>query len=535
MAKSELRNKSECSTPQCQKKIGFRPAARRFEGQCDPDDWGNWDFVLWICFETADFVLRVSCAKHPTIRLGHVKCAMNTTIQNILFAAALPGVLLLACVAHAGSPLPGASRPANGWHGPAVEPNQRSQSAIVPYGGSVLTTAANDETAAASRTNEANDDSLSALRPPQRRSRKGFFSAPPTGLDGMNQVEAAAFVRDFQLVSFSRPGITTPVVSAALQQTDLPRPLSEGNRNTDPGSQGGVGDGQTLGEAPPETNAPIQFLRQVSVLLEPGEFQFELRVQYLNDDVDFVSAQIRGNNLIIAEARRRQRLLTVPIEFRLGITSDVQAFVNVPFGWSNSELAIAGRDDFTNIGGIGDVSAGLTKLLLEGTATFPQVLGSLSFSAPSGRTSLATSVTTPGGSLGEGFWSLTAGLTFIHTYDPVVVFYGFGYRHRFERTIDGFFITPGEQAFYRFGLGFAVNPKVTLSASFFGSFIGENEVNNVGVGGSIQEPMHLRFAATIVRDKSLKRRSTVRTIEPFVILGLTEDAVDTLIGISRTY
>ena len=292
---------------------------------------------------------------------------------------------------------------------------------------------------------------------------------------------------------------------------------------------------QTLGQAPKETHTERQFLRRESILLGPGEYQCETTVQYLIDDVDFAMAELQGDVLLIGEGRRRQRLLLVPFEFRVGLSSVTQAFVNVPFGWSNDEYSFAGEDELSNAGGIGDVSAGLTRVLIEGNESFPDVLGNLSFSAPTGPSSFALALSTPGSSLGDGYWSVTAGLTFIHTYDPVVLFYGFGYRHRFTNTFNnGVTVNPGKQIFYRLGTGFAVSPRVTFSASFLGSYITENVINGVRVRGDIQEPMYLRLAATISRDQKAKGHKSAQTIEPFVNFGLTEGAIDSIIGISWT-
>jgi hypothetical protein len=299
-----------------------------------------------------------------------------------------------------------------------------------------------------------------------------------------------------------------------------------------------AGDGapESLGEAPEETTEPRQFLRQDSILLDPGEYQIDITFQYLIDETDFALAQTEGNQLLIAEARRRQRLMLVPVEFRLGISPVLQAFVNVPFGWANSELDFAGRDEYSNAGGIGDISLGFTRQFVDGGEHFPDVLGTFAFSIPSGRSTLVTSLSTPGSSLGQGYWTATAALTLIHTHDPAVIFYGAGYRHRFENTFNsGITVDPGKIIFYRLGAGFAINPRATFSAELSGSYITEDWVEGVRVPGSIREPMQLRFAATINRDKKYRRfLRRVKTVEPFVIFGLTEEAIDSIVGISWT-
>jgi len=211
--------------------------------------------------------------------------------------------------------------------------------------------------------------------------------------------------------------------------------------------------------------------------------------------------------------------------------------VNVPFGWAGSETSFLGTDQNDDDGGgIGDVSAGIVKQVVVGNQFYPDVLATMSFSAPTGDSSFETALATPGTVLGEGFWSASAALTFVQDYDPLVLFYGGGFRYRFQKKFDGLYkVDPGNQFFYRFGLGFAVNPNLTLSASFNASFIAEAEINGEDVGGSTQEPMHIRLAATINRRQTSRSHASVKTIEPFLAFGLNDDAIDTLLGISWTH
>jgi hypothetical protein len=299
-----------------------------------------------------------------------------------------------------------------------------------------------------------------------------------------------------------------------------------------------AGDGapESLGEAPEEPTTPRQFLRQDSILLDPGEYQIDITFQYLIDETDFTLVESRNGLVQIGEARRRQRLMLVPVEFRLGLSPVLQAFVNVPAGWANSELAVFGRDEYSNVGGIGDISVGFTRQFIDGDEHFPDVLGTFAFSIPSGRSNLVTSLSTPGSSLGQGYWTVTGALTMIHTHDPAVIFYGFGYRHRFENTFNsGITVDPGKIIFYRLGAGFAINSRVTFSAEFNGSYITEDVIEGTRVPGGIREPMQLRFAATISKDKKYQHHHRpVKTVEPFVNFGLTEEAIDSIIGISWT-
>ena len=532
---------------------------------------------------------------------------MQARSQIFLFAGPLLVTMWLACVVQADSPMPGVSQQSSG---PSSEVNKRNLPTVLADQIFFSRPAASDESAmqverlfnreqttvsfselgkSSNKTNVSYIDESIPQRPPdsvsfselgkssnktnvsyvgesihQRPPDSVFFSEPNPFFDETDTAQSTSLVGPALPAYFSPSGSTSTAVPLVFHQDagaprllspTAPRPLARKNGATDTRSTRTAGDDQTLGEAPQETDADRQFLRQDSILLDPGQYQIDMTLQYLFDEKDFVLAQTINGNLQIDEARQRRRLLLVPIEFRLGLTSNLQGFINVPFGWSNTEFIFGATDEFSNNVGIGDVSAGLTRILFDGKVSpskvIPlQILGNLSFSAPTGKSSFASSLSSPGSSLGRGSWSVSSALTFIHTYDPLVAFYGFGLSRPFESTIDGFSVKPGQQIFYRFGVGFAVNPKVTLSTSFIGSFIGETKVNGIGAAGSMIQPTLLRFAATFVKSEKSgrskisgnkasgsgkKRRAPVRTIEPFVNFGLTEDSIDVLFGISRTF
>jgi hypothetical protein len=331
---------------------------------------------------------------------------------------------------------------------------------------------------------------------------------------------------------------------AAYQQpmrlpTDDPQLGAEKKKEAGKEKSGGdsrpAGDPPTIGEAPAQPRP--EFLRQQSILLDPGEYEFDFTLQYSNDQREFATAAINGNQLIIGDAHRRQRLLMGNLDFRLGISPVCQGFINLPVGWSDSEFSFAGVDEFGNTVGIGDVSGGMLYQLVEGDKECPSVLATLAFSAPTGESQLTTALSVPGSALGEGFFTTSVGLTFVQIYDPIIVFYGFGYRHRFDSTFQGGFdVAPGQQYFYRYGMGFAINPKVTVSATFLGSYIEEDTVNGFRIAGGIREPMQLRLGATISRHgKKDACQEGPKTIEPFLVFGLTDEAVDSAFGVSWTY
>jgi hypothetical protein len=290
------------------------------------------------------------------------------------------------------------------------------------------------------------------------------------------------------------------------------------------GAGGGIiADAETLGSEP-EDNYSLQFLRADTVLLKPGEMQFDYGVTYTLADT--IIPAVNGSSEL-EHARFRQRELLTPLEIRYGFTRRVQLFVNVPFGWSNIELALSDFELFENDGGLGDIVFGSTFLLREGNNECSDIVLTLAASAPTGLDPLVVPAGQPGvPSLGNGTWSMSANLLHIRTYDPMVVFYGFGTRQHFTRDLSGHSFRPGQEYNYQMGIGFAVNSKMTLSTRFSGAYVTEPRLDGQRFLGTIREPMSISMAVTIAQRKGL--------IEPFVDFGLTDESIQTRFGVVWT-
>ena len=289
---------------------------------------------------------------------------------------------------------------------------------------------------------------------------------------------------------------------------------------------------EKLGTAPEDYSH--QFLRQESVLLKPGDWQFDTGLNYTVLDHYFTGLQQTGNNQVVPlDERMRRRLMLVPMQFRYGVCEDVQAFVNMPVGWANTEISSIGTNSESdyNTGGIGDTNAGLSWLLHKsgGCSCDPNVVATFGFTAPTGQGNFFEDLfLTPETTLGQGFWYGYWNVLFIHTYNPVIVFYGFGSRHGFSRVLDEINVHPGDQYSYRGGVGFAVNERITLSSMLYGSYITEPTLNGQRIKGDNLEPIYLRFAVTIAQRCD-------RICEPFVEIGLTSDSANTRFGVTWTF
>ncbi len=288
-----------------------------------------------------------------------------------------------------------------------------------------------------------------------------------------------------------------------------------------------AGEAQTYGQAP--TNNALQFLRDIDVLLAPGAWQADTGFVYTHFSNDFPLALVdpMGDVVGVEEAEVRRRLLYTPLAVRYGLSTNVQLFAALPVGFSNTQLSAFNTSETTNVSGLGDLTFGASVHLFDGEDLMPDVIGTIGFTAPTGKFGTPLFGLVPGSNLGQGFWAYNAQLLFINRYDPVIVFYGGGYRHLWERTFEGQVVSPGEQANYMLGVGFSVNDRVTLSSTFQGFYITNTFVNGEDIRGSNLEPLSLRFAATIVRE--------CRIIEPFVQIGATDSAPRVNVGVVVTF
>jgi hypothetical protein len=293
-------------------------------------------------------------------------------------------------------------------------------------------------------------------------------------------------------------------------------------------SSGSISKVEKLGDAPPSNT--LQFLRQEAVLLKPGQWQVDWGLTYSVFDQRFGLPVINGAGTVVGVAteRIRQRLMTVPLALRYGVADGLQAYINAPLGWANSENTDNFGDSINNnFGGIGDVSAGFSYQIMKGCGAYvPDVIASLGFIAPTGHATFATSLLATNSALGQGFWQITTSVLAVHTIDPIVFYYGGGYVHRFDATFGNLDVSAGQEFDYLCGVGFAVNPWVTISGTVIGAHLTRFSVNDVSIPGTDLDPIRFRFSVTVVKDRQI--------CEPFAEIAMTPDS-PSRVGIVFTY
>lgn len=358
---------------------------------------------------------------------------------------------------------------------------------------------------------------------------EGWVAQTPATLDpflmalGTGTAETTSPATDAQLVAFMQEALPEPAGDNANGQSAGGAAGANNQNNSLAGAE-------QVGEEPEDNT--LQFLRTATVLLKPGDSQCDIGFTYLFSENQFpiLLANDTGAIIGVDEVDFRVRELAIPFEYRFGLLKRVQGFIGASVGWANTEVSLGSFEAFENDGGFGDVNFGLTGQLLDATANCPYVIATVQATAPTGGDpfDLAAMLAPSSPALGQGFWSVAANVLFIQPYDPVVLFYGVGMEHFFSEEYRGIEFEPGSQWNYTFGVGFAVNERVTLSTRFFGAYVEELKADGERLFNTNLEPMTMRFAATISKPCD-------RIVEPFVEFGITDDSVSSFFGITWTY
>lgn len=276
---------------------------------------------------------------------------------------------------------------------------------------------------------------------------------------------------------------------------------------------------EPIGEAPEDVSEI--FLRQSNVLLQPGEGQIDFGLLYTWQEV---RQPVVFSDGTVGVEMLRDRQLVVPVNVRYGVMDRLLVFAELPMGYAIFERADLERDNVTSRLGTGDLVAGFRYLLFEETTDCPDVIGSISVGAPIGNHAFHAG---DAAAIGSGFWSTNFGVSLIKSFDPIVLYSGYGYTHFFEAEHLGQSLQPGELFNYSFGLGFAVNDSIVLSSEFVGGLQTYFYADGRRIPNSLTEPFSLRFAVTQVVCQD-------HFVEPYVILGLNSDAPDVQVGIFHT-
>lgn len=251
---------------------------------------------------------------------------------------------------------------------------------------------------------------------------------------------------------------------------------------------------QTFG-AEEKESPPLDFLTGSTVLLAPGSYELGMGLLYQQSRRETSLMNVGYFQRSAYTARKLELSLTA----RAGLYDKVEGWLTLPGTYTyiqdvstNEYVRDADSWEF------GDISFGLQYLLVSESEKSPAVSATVGVSAPTGEKNYYEPISTWLDPLnnGSGHWGLTVGTTFVRTLDPAILFGGLSYSHSFAETIDGYHVAPGWGVNGYFGVGFALNEKLSLGSRLALGYQSTMEVDGVTVEGSDSEPMDLSFSTS---------------------------------------
>ena len=260
--------------------------------------------------------------------------------------------------------------------------------------------------------------------------------------------------------------------------------------------------------------------RDGALLLSPGVFEIEPRLDYARQEDATPSFVMSGSNVIASETERNSDSLTAGLLFRLGLSGDAQLEIGLPYRWRRNETVtsvnFSALETASQTGhGPGDVRIAVAKTLLREAAHSPDVIGRLSWDTDTGQSS------DNGIPLGGGFHEVRGALSFIKREDPVVFVGGLSYEYTFEENT----IKPGETLAANIGSYVALSPQSSLNFNLSMAYQKETTLS-----GSIQEGSDRKIGSLIIGGSTIIGRRTLLNLSLGV--GLTEDADDVSLSMS---
>lgn len=253
---------------------------------------------------------------------------------------------------------------------------------------------------------------------------------------------------------------------------------------------------------------------------------------------------------------------TFDVNTRYGISDRMSVSFDVPYLYRNSDFISGGvggaagsiSDISKSSANIGDVNATLYYQFVKESANWPDIVGSLRVTAPTGTSPFGIKLGTPDPTnnnlttparlpTGNGIWAVTAGVSFLRTYDPIVLFANLGYTYNIAKTFDDISTIEGSTTPAKVKLGdiiqvgagmaLALNDKTALSISYSTAISRATKTAPIGgsyttVAGSSTNAASLNFGINYAIDKHW-------TFNGYVNAGMSPDAPNYVIGVRFPY
>jgi hypothetical protein len=300
------------------------------------------------------------------------------------------------------------------------------------------------------------------------------------------------------------------------------------------------------GEGKDKTRPPevVVLAERGGVLTPKGTIIIEPVLDYsksTSNRLNFRGISIVDGFLIgVIEASDADRdTITSQITARYGVTSRLEVEVNVPYVYRSDRVTSliggstgASSTNSTSGDGLGDVEVAAHYQINDGLNDWPFFIANLRYKSTTGTgpfdigrdsSGIPTELAT-----GSGFHGIEPSLTMIYPTDPAVLFANIGYLINLPSDVNKTVgsatigeVDPGDSIGISFGVGFALNEKLSLNLGYQHDFVLETstETNGVKVNSETLSVGSVLFGGSYRLNDRVGLNLTVQA-------GATEDAPD---------
>ncbi|KVN33858.1 hypothetical protein WT11_14675 [Burkholderia stagnalis] len=345
-----------------------------------------------------------------------------------------------------------------------------------------------------------------------------------------------------------------------------PPPAGSGAGAADTGMPGTIGTTQKAAE-PTRTAAEEAVAQREHAPL----FARKLTIDWGISDTYYDRRQLQLSGFLALDAiflgnlnlgQTKSHQLMSDVDVRYGLTDRISVDVDVPYMYRTATFMNGGAggaantlsDTSVNSHALGDVNFGIYYQFVKEHGSVPDIVGSLRVKSPTGTSPFGikllqsdpnnTNLVAPSKlPTGTGFWSITAGVSALKTYDPVVLFGSVSYTYNVARSFSDISSVVGQTQpakvkladIVQFGGGVALafSERDSASISYTMAIAASTRTQAPGgnwqrVPGSQTTASTLGFGLNHVFNKHL-------TMNASVAIGLTPDAPNFIVGLRFPY
>lgn len=306
-----------------------------------------------------------------------------------------------------------------------------------------------------------------------------------------------------------------------------------------------VAEPQQEAAAPADSAAVPPDAAPAGVLTRQGTLVIEPSVEYTHTDINrFVVGGVAILDTVLVgsiEASQADRdSVTATLGLRYGVTDRIEAEVRIPYMYRNDAITnsvistnqVAATTDLDS-NGLGDIEGALHWQMNDGGGSWPFLVANLRVKSTTGKGPF--DVDRDAGGIeqelatGSGFWGVEPSLTVIAPSDPAVFYANVGYLWNAERDIDKTVannrlvrsVDPGDAIRVGFGMGLALNEKVSFSVGYQHDWIMQTQTE---FADATFESESLSVGSLTLGANWQMSDSTALNVS--VGIGVTEDAPD---------